>query len=60
MRGSVARGFLDLDVRGAGAAQSDVIADGVVEQRGFLRDERDGIAQRHDLHVADVLAIDAD
>ena len=59
VRGGVARGVLDLGVRGAGAAERDVGADGVVEERRFLRDERDRAAQRSDRDVAHVLAVDA-
>ena len=56
---AAARGLLDLRVRRAGAAERDIGADGVVEERGFLRDERDRAAQARERDVAHVLAIDA-
>ncbi len=42
------------------AAVADVVAHGVVEQHGVLRDHADGVAQRGLGHVADVLAVDGD
>ena len=59
VRGGVARGFFDLGVRGAGAAERDIGAHGVVEQRRFLRHQRDRGAQAGERHVAHVLPIDA-
>ena len=52
-----ARRFLDLGVRGAGAGQADIGANGVVEERGFLRHQRDRLPHRSDLYVADILAV---
>ena len=54
------RGLLDLGVARLPAAVADVVADGVVEQHGVLRDHADRGAQRLLRHVADVLAVDQD
>ena len=52
--------LLDLLVGRLRAAVADVVADGVVEQHGVLRDHADGAAQRLLGDVADVLAVDGD
>src|SRR6516165_11101890 len=49
---------LDRSRRGPEPAIGDVGAHRVVEQTDFLRDERDGAAQRGDGYQADVLAVD--
>ncbi len=41
-------------------AQRDVVGDALVEQDGFLRDERDVVAQRLQRDMRDVLAVDGD
>ena len=54
------RRLLDLGIGRLPAAVADVVADGVVEQHGVLRNHADGGAQRLLRHVADVLAVDQD
>jgi len=60
MRGRVAGGLLDFGIGGAGRAIGDVGADRVVEEKGFLRDERACGAQRTQCDVARILPVDED
>ncbi len=60
MRGGILRGFLDLGVASAGRAIGDVGADRVVEEEGFLRDERTRRAQRTERYLAHILTVDQD
>ena len=55
---SVARGFANLFVLGFGPAVADVVRHRVIEQEGLLRDDADLRAQRGDLEIAHVLAVD--
>ena len=55
-----ARGVLHAGERDVGLAVGDVVAHGVVEQDGLLRDFADLLAQRGDGDVAEIVAVDED
>jgi hypothetical protein len=53
-----AGGVFDLVLGGAGAAVGDVVADGVIEQHGVLRDDADCVPQAGLGVIADISAVD--
>src|ERR1700683_1545352 len=57
---SLARRRYDLDVRCARFAQRDVVAVRAAEQEDVLRDKRDVVAQRGEVDLGQVLAVDQD
>ncbi len=49
---------LDLVVLGFGLAVADIVRDRVVEEKGFLRHHADLFAQRSQLQIAHIFAVD--
>ena len=60
MNRCAARGLFDFRLIGTFPAIADIIADGVVEQNGILRNDADGTAQAALGHVAYILPINGD
>ncbi len=58
-RGRLGRGD-DIRLAGAEAAERDVVADRIVEQRHVLADDGDGAAQAVERDIAHVLAVNGD
>ncbi len=56
----VAGGVANLFVLGLGPPVANVVGDGVVKQEGLLRDDADLRAERGELEIPHVLAVDAD
>jgi hypothetical protein len=51
---------LDLRVGRVRPAEADILADGVVEEDDLLADKGDSVAERSDVDLGDVLAVDED
>ena len=55
-----AAGGLDLFAGGVHAGVEQVGQNGIVEEIGFLRDHADGIVERIEGHVAQIMPVDQD